>query len=356
MTENIPNIGDISMDFLLHRLSQSMSSARTLEELTRPLLEMLESVTGMESTYLTTIDLDKGLQHVLFARNSQQLVIPEGISVPWNDTLCKRAMDEKRFFTDDVAGCWGDSEAARALGIQTYVSVPVTMDDGGLYGTLCAASSSQQPMAPNAEHVLRLFARLIAQHIDRERLLDQLGKANIELASYALTDALTGLPNRRSLVAELGRTLARAQRDGTGVLVSFIDFDGFKEINDTHGHDVGDQFLVAMAQSMSNNLRAGDVLARFGGDEFVYVGRGPSLGDRGNKNTVRQLQERMTQQCTTRLQLGGVEIDCGGASVGVVLVDPHATSAEKALTQADAAMYEVKRARRIERDSQLQAL
>nr|WP_315426128.1 diguanylate cyclase [uncultured Albidiferax sp.] len=98
------------------------------------------------------------------------------------------------------------------------------------------------------------------------------------------------------------------------------------------------------------------MLARFGGDEFVYVGRGPSLNDRANKATLRQLQERMTQQCTTRLQLGDIALDCSGASVGVVLVDPHATSAEGAITQADAAMYEVKRARRIERNSQLQDL
>ena len=68
-----------AMDTLLARLSESVSSARTVEELTRPLLALLEATTGMESTYLTTVDLDRGLQHVLFARNTQALQIPEGI-------------------------------------------------------------------------------------------------------------------------------------------------------------------------------------------------------------------------------------------------------------------------------------
>ena len=110
------------MDTLLTQLSSSVSSARTLEDLTRPMLEMLEAVTGLESTYLTRIDLEQGLQHILYARNVRRLQIPEGLAVPWGDTLCKRALDEGRVYTDNVAECWGDSDAARELGIQTYVS------------------------------------------------------------------------------------------------------------------------------------------------------------------------------------------------------------------------------------------
>ena len=108
------------MEPLLNQLAESAAEARDLEGLTRPLLEVLEAVTGMESTYLTTIDLDRGVQNILYARNSAQMQIPEGLSVPWADTLCKRALDEGRPYTGDVSGCWGDSEAARALGIRTY--------------------------------------------------------------------------------------------------------------------------------------------------------------------------------------------------------------------------------------------
>ena len=71
---------------------------------------MLEEVTGLESTYLTTIDLEAGTQSILYARNSKTLLIPENLTVPWQDTLCKRALDEGKPYTDDVSACWSDSD------------------------------------------------------------------------------------------------------------------------------------------------------------------------------------------------------------------------------------------------------
>lgn len=333
------------MESLIERLSDSVSSAQTLEDLARPMLEMLEVVTGLESTYLTTIDLDKGLQQVLFARNAGAMNIPEGLTVPWSDTLCRRALEEGRPYTDDVATRWGDSDAARELGIRTYVSTPVRTDASGLYGTLCAASGATRPLAPHAEAVLQLFAKLIAQQVEREMLVVELRKANAELAAHASTDALTGLPNRRSLLDTLRRLLAHGEREGRSVLVGFIDMDGFKKINDTHGHDIGDEFLSAMAGRLSASLRASDVLARFGGDEFVVVGAGPAH-DESPRTAARALADRLGEGTIGELRLNQTMLDYGGASVGVVAVDPRTTSAEEALRLADAAMYAVKRSRR----------
>lgn len=332
------------MESLIERLSDSVSSAKTLEDLARPMLEMLEVVTGLESTYLTTIDLDQGLQRVLFARNAGAMNIPEGLSVPWSDTLCRRALEEGRPYTDDVATRWGDSDAARELGIRTYVSTPVRTDVSGLYGTLCAASGSTRPLAPHAEAVLQLFARLIAQQVEREMLVVELRKANAELAAHASTDALTGLPNRRSLLDTLRRLLAHGEREGRSVLVGFVDMDGFKKINDTHGHDIGDEFLSAMAGRLSASLRASDVLARFGGDEFVVVGAGPAH-DESPRTAARALADRLGEGTIGELRLNQTMLDYGGASVGVVAVDPRTTSAEEALRLADDAMYAVKRSR-----------
>ena len=196
------------MSELLDHLSESVTSARSVEELTRPLLEMLEAVTGLESTYLTSIDEIRGVQHVLYARNSSAMQIPEGLTVPWNDTLCKRALEEGRAFTDDVPACWGDSQAARDLGIRTYVSKPVRMGNGALYGTLCAASTQRRPRTPEAERILTLFAYLIGQQVEREQLIQKLLVANEKLAAVAGTDQLTGLPNRRALMQALERMLA----------------------------------------------------------------------------------------------------------------------------------------------------
>ncbi|MFG6416838.1 diguanylate cyclase domain-containing protein [Roseateles sp. DC23W] len=333
------------MDTFFAQLSHSVQQARTLEDLTRPLLEMLEAVTGLESTYLTTVDLAQGLQHVIYARNSRDLQIPEGLSVPWGDTLCKRALDEGRPFTDDVSSVWGDSGAARDLGIQTYVSTPVRTDDGRLYGTLCAASSQRQTLSVEAQHVLSLFARLIEQHVARERLVGQLQQANNELQTQALTDALTGLPNRRALLVELTRLTSLAQRTGCWLMAGAIDLDGFKQIHDGHGPAAGDEFLRSVSTRLLAVLRKGDVLARMGSDELLVVGLGPRLDD-NCEAAAEQLRQRLMSVSEGHYSTGAAELDYGGASVGVVCMDPLQASAEETLRRSDAAMYRVKLERR----------
>src|SRR5579862_4412685 len=97
-----------SMNASLAELSRSVTAANSLEELARPLLEMLHAATGLESTYLTSIDLAAGEQHIQFALNAGSMKVPEGLTVPWSDTLCKRALDEGTTFCSDVPGRWGD--------------------------------------------------------------------------------------------------------------------------------------------------------------------------------------------------------------------------------------------------------
>ncbi len=334
------------MQPILAQLSEAVGSAHTLEELTRPLLEMLEAVTGCESTYLTAIDWPGGIQHVRVARNSDKdkLDIPEGLAVPWADTLCKRALDEGRFYTRDIEQCWGDSAAARQLGIRTYISTPVRADDGHVHGTLCAASASQQPMSAQSQHVLELFSRLINQHLERERLVAELQAVNAQLAASSRTDHLTGLPNRRLLIEELEGLIARSARAEAAVLVAFIDLDGFKAINDTHGHESGDAFLRAIAERLTDALRTGEFLARLGGDEFVAIGAGPALGEDAS-TAAAALGQRLGDCVVGDFDLGAHRIAYVGASVGAVAIDPRDCSADEALRQADAAMYAHKRAR-----------
>lgn len=324
-------------------IADSVASARTLEDLVRPLLEVLEAFTGMESTYLTAVDEDAGVQHVLYARNTRQLQIPERLVVPWNDTLCKRALDEGRAYTDDVPVCWGDSDAARQLGIKTYVSTPVRLEDGTLYGTLCAASARSLPLGDDAERALRMFSRLIGQHLERERLLGRLAEANAALAATALVDAVTGLPNRRALMQEMTRRLAHCQRRHEALAVAFLDVDGFKAINDRHGHDVGDRFLGAIGRALTGALRAEDFAARLGGDEFVVVGSSP-LAD--GLQAVEAFGARLAHSTRGRFELDGVVLDYAGASVGVVMAGDDRPDAATLLARADAAMYAAKRARR----------
>ncbi|STJ19030.1 putative signal transduction protein [Escherichia coli] len=98
-------------DQIIARVSQSLAKEQSLESLVRQLLEMLEMVTDMESTYLTKVDVEARLQHIMFARNSQKMHIPENFTVSWDYSLCKRAIDENCFFSDEVPDRWGDCVA-----------------------------------------------------------------------------------------------------------------------------------------------------------------------------------------------------------------------------------------------------
>lgn len=321
---------------MLHQLAESIDNAKDLESLVRPILSLIECVTGMESTYLTTIDSDGGFQHILFARNSAQMRIPEGLSVPWGDTLCKRALDEGRAFTDDVNGCWGDSEAARTLGIQTYVSQPVHRLDGSVWGTLCAASAHRVDIDASKISILRMFSELIAHQIAREERLRLLEATNVRLQTESCVDPLTGVANRRGLLSALTRMLSRYHADGSGLQIAFVDLDNFKTINDAHGHQVGDALLRHVATQLGVAVRPGDLVSRYGGDEFVVAIQGsPAL----------RLAERLEQLIAEPLAVGEHLLH-SHASVGVVAATSDDRSAESLNARADAAMYAGKQNRR----------
>ncbi|POF43251.1 diguanylate cyclase [Pseudomonas laurylsulfativorans] len=343
------------MDQILSLLCDTLPKAQTLEQLTRPLLTLLSQVTGMESTYLTTIDTDEGVQRIEFARNVGDMVIPEGLVVPWTDTLCKRALDENRMYSDNVAECWGDSEAAAALGIRTYVSAPIRSQDGQVLGTVCAASSDQVARSPEVEPLLKLLSGLLGYSLERGLLVERLQAANAELTKLALTDPLTGLSNRRAILNDATRLFALAQREHKYILMGVVDLDGFKFINDTRGHLAGDQLLRGVAAQLQHGLRSSDIIGRTGGDEFIVIALGtpsehsdPAMDMR---HAAELLQDRLSQATIGRYELGhGLgDIQYTGASIGVVPVIPGSMTVDEAIKLADREMYKVKQQRNRQR-------
>ncbi|WP_051304655.1 sensor domain-containing diguanylate cyclase [Chitinilyticum litopenaei] len=223
--------------------------------------------------------------------------------------------------------------------------MPILLDDGSLYGTLCAASSERKPLNDQAEQVLLLFANLISQHIQKEQLVQQLHKANAELLTQSHTDALTALPNRRAILAGLAQLFAIAQRSGRQVLIAFVDLDGFKQINDQYGHDAGDVFLQQAATRLQSGIRQGDLLGRLGGDEFVAIGLGPEIETEAGQ-ALAMLKSRLGNTLLGEYTLPGCRLDYAGASIGAVAVHPGLMTTEQAMQQADAAMYAEKKSRR----------
>ena len=329
------------MDEVLEQLATAVESD-DLEALVRPFLSILERVSGLESTYMTRIDTDRGIQEILFARNSGDLTVAEGLTVPWGDTLCKRALEDDVIWATDVPTRWGDSAAAGELGLVTYVNEPVTIGDDRVYGTLCGASTARVPEAADARRLMRVFAKLIGRHIEREQLLETLRREHDSYRAFALTDPLTLIPNRRAMVSELNRALANAERRGEVLHLAFIDLDGFKQINDAYGHDAGDRFLIAIAEKLQNALRGGDFVARIGGDEFVVFG--PCSSDAPDAGR-RAMRERLSEVTSGEFDLGEARLDYAGPSIGAVNSSPGERDCETVLARADEAMYAIKRSR-----------
>lgn len=326
-------------DIILARVSQTLATEQSLESLVRQLLEMLELVTHMESTYLTKVDTATQLQHIVYARNSGNMQIPEGFSVPWNETLCKRAVEQQHFFSNDVSTRWQDCDAARALGINTFFTTPVHLTDGSFYGTLCASSRETHTYSINSEHVLRLFASLIARYIEKESLVLQLREANQALIAHSYTDALTGLANRRAVYEQLDQLFAQGRHLGCHVLVMFIDLDDFKAINDIHGHQAGDAFLIQVGHRLASIMGHDDIVGRLGGDEFLLATLHPIA------EKTAPVVEQVRRQIRGHYQLGEHRIQYPGASIGAIDVNPLETDAESAIQAADTAMYVDKKQR-----------
>jgi len=158
-----------------------------------------------------------------------------------------------------------------------------------------------------------------------------------QLEHIAHFDALTNLPNRVLLADRLKLAMVQAQRRGQQLAVVFLDLDGFKNINDRHGHGVGDQLLISLAKAMKDSLREGDTLARIGGDEFVAV-----LSDLDNLPSCVPMLHRLLEAAAAPVHLGDLLLQAS-ASLGVTFF-PQAQEidADQLLRQADQAMYQAK--------------
>ncbi len=158
------------------------------------------------------------------------------------------------------------------------------------------------------------------------------------LAFQALQDQLTGLPNRVLLMDRLQQALEARERNGGDVAVLFVDLDEFKLINDSLGHSVGDEVLAAVAPRLRSLLRAGDTVARFGGDEFVVLLAASTVAD------AEALAGRIVDAFREPIEAGGSR-HYVTASVGVAFAE-EGMSAETVISNADAAMYHAKSAGR----------
>jgi len=165
-----------------------------------------------------------------------------------------------------------------------------------------------------------------------------------ELAQYskkqqelALHDPLTGLPNRRLLEDRIATTLQHAARHGRKAAVMYLDLDGFKPINDTHGHATGDEILKLVAQRLVNSSRKEDTVARVGGDEFVIV-----LAEVANVASAQEPASKLIEVVSEPYQIGELTLNLS-TSIGIALYPDHAADVNQLIHMADQALYDAKR-------------
>ncbi|MFG6440152.1 diguanylate cyclase domain-containing protein [Roseateles sp. LKC17W] len=185
---------------------------------------------------------------------------------------------------------------------------------------------------------------LVKGHFDAAALVrsivfaTQRKRGELALVERSLRDDLTGLPRRTLLLDRLQAACRQARRSGETSVLLFVDLDGFKQINDAHGHDAGDAVLRATAQRLVAGVRSSDSVARLGGDEFALL-----LPSAASLDAAERVADKLLASLAAPIPYNG-ELLQVGASIGMTLVDADAESPETLLRRADAAMYGAKRA------------
>jgi diguanylate cyclase (GGDEF)-like protein/PAS domain S-box-containing protein len=253
----------------------------------------------------------------------------------WVETKARTVGEEIQCSTRDIsARREASAELARRLAQQSAVArlgrmVMERAEVAVVRHEAARAVAETRDAEPDSDF-LQAVAHILASATERDRYEEQ-------MRHDALHDALTGLPNRTLLLDRLRQALARARRDGSRVAVIFLDLDNLKVLNDSLGHQAGDQLLRAIGPRLRRELRGTDTVARFGGDEFAVV-----CSDVTDEHHGAAIAERLVRAFEAPFVVDGEE-RFGSASVGVVITDPQAPrEPEELLSDADAAMYRAK--------------
>jgi diguanylate cyclase (GGDEF)-like protein len=245
-----------------------------------------------------------------------------------------------------ASGDGGDSALRRRLGLATPVGVVIATlaaaagaafaGRPSLLGALALAAIVAAPALLLREFGARILGRLDGELGERETLRSALldaRKTREELRTLAYHDTLTGLPNRSLLQDRLAVAIAHARRQSTRLAVLFLDLDDFKAVNDSFGHDFGDRLLVEVAGRLRASVRAGDSVARFGGDEFVVL-----LDEVSEAQDAARVATKVLEALRAPYRLDGRLVRVV-ASVGMSVFPDDGASCGELLRQADAAMY-----------------
>ncbi|QGG40321.1 diguanylate cyclase [Aeromicrobium yanjiei] len=251
---------------------------------------------------------------------------------PWPETFCVRMLDGASRFVPDSSVNPDYADHPLAQQVRAYAGMPLTDDLGQTFGTLCGVGPD--PLTDVSEidvELIELMADLLSSQLAMARTLDRQRRAAEIAEALAHTDALTGLTNRRGWDLLVQDAQQRIDAYGDLAAVAVIDLDGLKTVNDSAGHDAGDELICAAAAALSRTAGEADRLARYGGDEFVVLSNSVAVAD----------LDAHFERFRSCLAEAGI-----AASIGHASTTPGLVTVMDAFALADANMYASKPARR----------
>jgi diguanylate cyclase (GGDEF)-like protein/PAS domain S-box-containing protein len=264
-----------------------------------------------------------------------KLGYPAGVEVPLERSFSRHVLDSNDVLViQDVRTSPWDTDPARSWQPWgSYVGVAVSIGgDRSAALTLVKKDALESFDEADRDFVV-VVASLIGAHLARER-------QDRELEELAFIDGLTRLPNRTYFAAQIDGAIAQARREDGAFAIHYVDLDGFKAVNDRHGHEAGDHVLAVVAARLKMAARLSDVVARHGGDEFVVLQRRYD-GAIGASLLAQRLIDAAAEPIVIRDKIIRL-----GASVGIATFPADAHEADDLLRCADAAMYRAKHAGR----------
>lgn len=275
--------------------------------------------------------------------------------VPRDPGLCASAiLGEEAYVLRDASTdprSMSNPLVAGAHGFRFYAGVPLRTEDGHGLGVLCVLDVVPRSVSEDHLATLRDLAvlvmdqmelRLAARRVDQ--LHQELSVAHAELHHQASHDPLTGVWNRRAIMAMVEQAYARAARHGEPLALLMLDVDFFKRVNDTHGHPVGDQVLQVVADRLHAALRTGDAIGRTGGEEFLAL-----LSNCDGASALEVAERCRAAICAKPIKLADPSRTAlnVSVSVGLAVLSPHTGApVSDAIALADGALYRAKHAGR----------
>ena len=300
------------------------------------------------------LDVSRGLDRLdLFAEDKRNRALRESLL---NNALVGIVMTRGSRIVDanaHFAAMLGYRDAGELVGRETqalYADEASFDRVKGLYGQLYATGSAQLRSASLAREDGGLMACDLSANMTYEAgkrlvvwtVVDVTARDALQrqIAFESQHDALTGLSNRRALDRALPRMLAQAERHGSVIAIGMLDLDDFKQVNDTLGHEAGDELLRLLAERLQSQLRASDLLVRLGGDEFIVV-----MSDLDADRLTKQLPgllERLHVAVESPFVVGTGRHAEVGMTMGIALFPEDARESDALIRRADAAMYQCK--------------